>query len=213
MTLHLLGLPHSQSTRASTVCAFTAKLCKFAEMMAATQQIIVYSGEHNDAPCAEHVTLFTDDEQHGWYGSLDPNVIPSAATWDANDDCWRTMNARAIAAIAPRLDKHDIILILGGNAQRLVADAFPHVLSCEWAAGYEGIFSPYVCFESHAWRHYLYGKLSLDGRWFDTVIPNFFRPDDFQTADSKDDYLLFVGRMVQRKGVEVANQIAKALQT
>lgn len=211
MKLHLLGLPHTQTTRETVVCAFTAKLVKFAEMMQDKFDVIVYSGSRNDAPCVEHVPLFSDEEQQAWYGGVDPNLVPSAASWKATDLCWRTMNGRAILEINQRVDRDDIILILGGNAQRVVADMFPGILSCEWAAGYEGIFSPYVCFESAAWRHYLYGRMGLgDGRWFDSVIPNFFRPEDFRVSDVKDDYLLFVGRMVQRKGVLVASQIAEA---
>lgn len=210
MRLHLLGLPHTQTINETVVCAFTSKLVKFAEMMQDHYEIIVYSGDRNDAPCVEHVSLVTAEEQTEWYGTSDPNTLPSVAVWDATSPQWLNYNARAVAAIAARQEPGDLILILGGNAQRMVADAFPHLLSCEWAAGYEGIFSPHVCFESYAWMHYLYGKLGCDGRFFDTVIPNFFRPEDFELAEKKEDYLLFVGRMVQRKGVEAAVEIANA---
>ncbi len=213
MRLHLIGLPHTQTVvEQMTVCAFTQKVVKFGEMMTALgHEIIVYSGEHNDTVCAEHVPVFTDEQQRSWYGDHDPNLLPTIATWNATDRHWREMNARVIGELSMRIEPHDIILILAGWAQQPIAAFFPNHLSCEWAAGYEGIFSPRVCFESRAWMHYLYGKRGIEnGRAFDTVIPNYFRPQDFELADSKDDYLLFVGRVTQRKGPHIAAQIAQA---
>lgn len=210
-TLHLLGLPHTQTTLDTVACAFTAKLVKFAEMMQDDYNIVVYSGAHNDAPCVEHVQLFSDRDQRQWYGDLNPNTMPSLATWNAEDPHWVSFNERAIWMVQQRAAREDIVLILAGHAQKPVADALGRlgIQSCEWAAGYEGIFCPHVCFESHAWRHYLYGKLGLfEGRWTDTVIPNFFRPDDFQIASSKSDYLLYVGRLIRAKGINVAAEVA-----
>lgn len=48
-----------------------------------------------------------------------------------------------------------------------------------------------------------------DGRNFDAVIPNYFDVEDFTPKAEKDDYLLFIGRMINRKGPHVAVQIAK----
>ncbi len=138
-------------------------------------------------------------------------MLPTVATWEPTDISWATINSRAVAEIKQRAAPHDVILITGGTAQQPVADAFPQMLSCEWAAGYEGWASKYVCFESYAWRHYCYGKRALgDGRWFDTVIPNFFRPGDFQISEAvSSEYLLYVGRLIERKGILAANDIAK----
>lgn len=54
--------------------------------------------------------------------------------------------------------------------------------------------------------HYTYGKLlgKDDGRFFDAVIPNYFDLDDFPSPEAvrdtpKEDYVLFIGRMILRK--------------
>jgi glycosyltransferase involved in cell wall biosynthesis len=211
-TLHLIGLPHTQTVvEGMTVCAFTSKLVKFAEMMTALgYPIIVYSGEHNDAHCIEHVPCFTDEQQREWYGDHDPNLLPMIATWNSTDPCWVEMNTAVTAAIRERVAARDIILLLAGRAQKPIGDAFPGHIRCEWAVGYEGAYLPYLCFESLAWKHYLWGKWGVqDGRWYDTVIPNFFRPQDFQLRKSKSDDLLFVGRVIQRKGPQIALEVAK----
>jgi glycosyltransferase involved in cell wall biosynthesis len=42
------------------------------------------------------------------------------------------------------------------------------------------------------------------------VIPNYFDPADFTYQDEKQDYLLYFGRIISRKGVQVASDVAKA---
>jgi glycosyltransferase involved in cell wall biosynthesis len=213
----MVGLPHTQTVvEHMTVCAFTQKLVKFCEMMGALgHEIFVYSGEHNDAVCAEHIPVFTDEQQRQWYGDHDPNLLPTIATWNRNDPQWTQMNARTVSEISQRIEPGDLILLLAGLAQQPIADAFPNHTSAEWAVGYEGFFSPFCCFESYAWMHYLYGRYlgapsGGAGRWYDVVIPNFFRPEDFEPTADHDDYLLFVGRITERKGPHVAAELAKA---
>jgi glycosyltransferase involved in cell wall biosynthesis len=208
--LHLLGLPHTQTTKEHVVCAFTAKLVKLCEMLEPRGwEIFLYSGAQNEAPCKEHIPLFSDEEQVSWYGEFDPNVLPTVAKFDPNEEPWKVMNTRAIGELAPRLEPHDLLLLLAGTCQKPVADNFP-VLTAEWAAGYEGWYTNCVCFESYAWMHHCYGRRNInDGRFFDTVIPNFFRPSDFKLTREKEDYLLFVGRTIYRKGITVAAEIAK----
>lgn len=213
MRLHLVGLPHSQTTAEFVVCAFTQKLIKFVEMMEPLgHECVVYSGDENDAPASEHVQLYTRAEQEEWYGAFDANVLPAIASFDPDERPWQLMNARAVAAILERADQTDPVLLLGGLAQKPIADALPKMLVAEWAAGYDGWFSERVCFESYAWQSYCYGKRCLQtGRWYDTVIPNFFRPHDFAVdPEAPRDYLLYVGRMFANKGILVARDVARA---
>jgi glycosyltransferase involved in cell wall biosynthesis len=211
MKLHLVGLPHTQTTDDVTVCAFSSKAVKFGRMMTELgYEVILYWGPRNDAVCAEHVPLFTKREQTKWFGKHDANTLPSVAVWDPGHVGFRTMNERAIEQIQERANPaEDLLLILAGWAHKPIVDAFPTMTACEWAAGYEGICLPFVCFESYAWQHYLYGKYNMDGRFYDTVIPNFFYPEHFQISETKDDYLLYLGRLISRKGVRTASEIAK----
>jgi hypothetical protein len=208
--LHVLALPHAQTVDELTVCAFTTKTTKFCEMMRPLgYEVVLYSGDRNDAQCDEHVQCYTTEEQEEWYGVTDPNTLPSYAVWDAEARPWKVFNARCAAAVLERAGPRDLLLVLGGRAQEPVARACAPLLSCEWAAGYEGWFSDRVCFESYAWMHHCYGVRGIhDGRWFDTVIPNFFRPSEFRLGDGSGGYLLFLGRLIQRKGLLVAKEVA-----
>lgn len=210
MKLHVVSLPHTQTTNESQVCAFTQKVVKFGKMMTDLgYEVIIYAGEENEAVCAEHVTCVTKKQQLRWYGEFDPNTLPTVATFDPEDVQWVAMNERVIQEIEQRIEPEDIICLTMGRSQMVIAQAFPQNRSVEWAVGYEGIFSSFCCFESYAWMHHRYAVNGInDGRFYDTVIPNFFFTEQFSLAETPEDYLLFVGRITQRKGIHVAAQIA-----
>jgi glycosyltransferase involved in cell wall biosynthesis len=45
--------------------------------------------------------------------------------------------------------------------------------------------------------------------WFDAVIPNAFTPEEFEFSETKKDYILYFGRIVESKGLNVAIQATK----
>ena len=60
--------------------------------------------------------------------------------------------------------------------------------------------------------HNLYGRTGQeDGGWYDAVIPNYFDPEDFPYQETKGDYVLYIGRLIYRKGLDIAVQVTKAL--
>lgn len=214
MRLHLIGLPHTQLVRDTVVCAFTAKAHKFVEMMK-DYDVVAYWGDECDIERGgfgfEHVKTFSAKEQEKWFGKIDPNVLPTLPVWNGNDPHWQTMNKRVIKEIKKRIEPGDLILSLAGYNQQMITREFPNNIACEWAAGYPGWCEPFVCFESYSWMHHCYGLRGIgDGRWFDTVIPNFFRPYEFSVdEDAPRDYLLYVGRLISRKGIHTAWEIAR----
>jgi glycosyltransferase involved in cell wall biosynthesis len=85
-------------------------------------------------------------------------------------------------------------------------------MTIESGIGYNGVFAKYRVFESYAWMHYMYGSLGMkDGSWYDCVIPNYFDPEDFPLCEEKEAYFLYIGRIIKRKGVELASQVAARL--
>lgn len=210
-TVHLVGLPHTETIPDFATCAYTQKVGKLAKMLTeAGTRVILYAGEQNSYPCAEHVTLVTRKEQKAWFGKPDLNDLERGGfDWEQESPWWKAMNGRAAAAILSRANQQDLVLLSAGWSQKPIADALASMLCVELGVGYQGFFT-HAAFESEAWRHHAYGlKGVTDGRWFDTVIPNFFDSEDFPHLNDGDgDYLLYVGRLVARKGVQVAARIA-----
>lgn len=203
--IHLLGLPHTETTRAWSWCAYTQKTRKLADMLTSLgHQVILYAGEASEANVAEHVTVVTQGEQGTWFGDRDWtrevfNDFDPALPW------WQSMNARAIDAIRARATAGDVLGITMGTSQLAVAEALPELRAVEVGIGYSGVFAPFRVFESYAWAHHVAGlQHADDARFFDAVIPNSFEAGDFPAGGGSGEYLLYVGRFTRRKGVEIA---------
>ena len=213
MRVHLLGLPWTQTTRRYSTCAYTQKMRRFGAMMLPLgYEVILYSGEENDADCTEHVPLLSEAERQERFGAFDPTALPGDV-WDATAEHWRLFNARAILELSRRVEPDDLLLLGAGWCHKLVADAFPSLTACEPFVGYKGIATRFRAFESHAWRAHVYGRERIDlGVWYDATIPNFFDCDEFpdcRDSPGDGDYLLFLGRVTAEKGPHIAAQIAE----
>lgn len=221
--LHIVGLPHTQTTADYATCAYTQKIVKLCRMLhGGDRQVFLYAGEHNDAPCDEHVVCVTDAEREAWFGAHNEGDLGRGGfDWNPGSPWWQAMNARAADAIRQRCDDHDLLLLIAGRSQQQIADALPHLIVAEWGVGYEGIItgktgSPAFCaWESYWHQAFVYGTLGWrfpERYGFDCVVPNFFDPDEFPHVNHGDgDYLLFVGRLIQHKGAHIAAQIAAEL--
>ena len=68
-------------------------------------------------------------------------------------------------------------------------------------------------FESYAMLHAYKGLNAVaQGNTmsaYEAVIPNYFDPADFEYRETKDDYLLFLGRIDEGKGTHIAIEVAK----
>jgi glycosyltransferase involved in cell wall biosynthesis len=214
VTVHLLGLPHTETTSAFEFCAYTAKVRKLATMLTrAGVPVVLYGGEANEALVAEHVPLTTPAEQRAWWPHWNPQRT-AFNDFDPESAPWRVWNQRVADAIVPRLQAGDVVGFTMGTAQQpLWAQvARPDVLPVEVGVGYVGVWAPYRVFESHAWRHYLAAREATDEvRLYDTVIPNFFEPEALPAGAGGGGYLLFMGRLTRRKGPHIAAEAAKRL--
>ncbi len=208
---HLLGLAHLPTHRNYSACAYTQKVIKLSSMLKALgHHVVFYGGECSEIECDEFVQVLSTAERLACYGDYDWRR--EFFRHDGNDMAHRLFNRRAISAIRGRQQPGDFLLCPMGTYHKPIAGAVKDLWVVEPGIGYEGVFSCYRVFESYAWMHFIYGLTRQpDGRWYDAVIPNYFDPSDFPFQEEKAGYALFIGRVVKRKGVEVAVQVTKAL--
>jgi len=212
MRIHLVApTPHRDIVNDWEPDAYVGKCLRLCTMLTSIgHDVTLYAGPRCDAPVAEHVPVVSDGDRAGWF---------TGETWeqtvfdqfDPTSAPWRTVNARTVAAIRKRIEPRDIVFLTMGSAQRPILEAFPAHVVAESGVGYEGVLlGAHRCYESYAWMHYIWGRTDVaDGRWFDTVIPNAFDPADLQFSAAKDDYLLYMGRLIPRKGLEVVAALAE----
>lgn len=216
MRFHVVSLPHTNTTEGFSSCAYTEKVRNFCRMMMDRgHEVFLYAGETNSTPCTEHVACTTEEERLEFLGGKHY----TAASFDYTLRHWVRFNQRAADKIRSRALKKDFLCVIGGVAQKQVADSLPNMTCVEFGVGYGGFFSKFRVFESYAWMHTCYGARSMnnphgvDGQWFDTVIPGYLDPTLFPVVPRKDrqDYFLYVGRLTDRKGYKIAMQVCEHL--
>jgi glycosyltransferase involved in cell wall biosynthesis len=124
-------------------------------------------------------------------------------------------NKTAGQEIASRKNPNDLIMCFHGWENRGAAEQNSDLFIVEPSIGYDiaAIFAPYRVFTSYAQMHMYYGRqnMLMSPAWFDAVIPNAFSIDEFEFSNTKKDYILYFGRVVELKGINIAIQATKAV--
>lgn len=207
--LHLLTLPHTVTHHDYVACAYTQKNLKFAKMMTLRgHEVIHYGHERSEVVCSEHVTVTDDAVLREAYGDHDwrRHQFRHNTTDHANQEFVR----RAIPEVQRRVRQNDFLLCSWGIGHQPIANAVPQAIAVEPGVGYtSGHFSQWRAYESHAVRNSVEG-LKNPQNWYSRVIPNYFDPADFTYSDTKDDYVLFLGRVSELKGISTCIQATAA---
>lgn len=213
MRLHVVGLPHTDVNPEYTACAYTQKHLKFCNMMYDLgHEVFSYAGEHSTCRAKEHYVITSDADKKRWFGEFDFHSDFFPDIWNPADLHWSESNAKAIEYISRIIEPGDIICIIAGWCHKPIADYFSNNPTVEYGIGYQGTFSNFRVYESYSHMHQNYGSNDRtdNGRYYDAVIPNYFDPDDF-TIGEKEDYHVFLGRFIRRKGIETAVEATRRL--
>lgn len=214
MRFHVLGIPHTVTTKEYNACAFTQKVFKFGKMMKARGHTIIHYGhEDSNLDCTENVPVVSNEDFELCYGSR--NWKSDFFKYDINDYAHRIFRKNTIREIERRKKKNDFILPFWGVGHKEICDFHSDLITVEPGIGYaDEPFAPWKIFESYAMMHAYYGLKAAKNcmqNWYDVVIPNYFDPEDFDYCEEKDDYFLFLGRVYEGKGVQIAIQVTEKL--
>lgn len=212
MRFHVVALPHTQVTTAFTSCAFTEKIRRFCIMMTNLgHEVYLYAGDENEAPVTEHISCISEEVRSY---SLQGRHY-TTGSFDTKLPHWMIFNDNVKIEIAKRLQPKDFICLIGGTAHKEIADHFPNHMSVEFGIGYGGTFAKYRVFESYAWMHSIYAgyknPTTVDGEFFDAVINGYIEPEMFPKGSGKGDYYFFIGRLIERKGFKIAQEVCERL--
>lgn len=182
-------------------------------MKARGHEIIHYGHEDSDVDCGEHVTVITNKVWKKCYGDYDWRK--TNFKYDVNDIAYTIFKENAILEIGKRKKPNDIILPFWGNPMKPICDAHSDLIIVEPGIGYAwGHFAPFKIFESYAMHSAYYGLKSVgvcNESWYDCVIPNYFNLSDFEYCENKENYFLYLGRVYDGKGLNIAIQVTEKI--
>jgi len=225
---HLPGLPHiATNKKEALACAFSQKVIKMAQMLKRLGHTVYFYGiEGSEVECDEYIQVSTQAILREAYGDYDK----SKETYRHGVDniATRTFNENCIMEIRKRMQSNDFLLIPFSPAMyRQLIDTLYNkyvnigdglYLIVEMGIGYRGTYCPFRVWESSSQMHFQYGLESAhdgggskNGGSYDVVIPNYFDPDDFTYSEDKEDYFLYLGRIITRKGVSTAVQTTQKI--
>ena len=203
MRFHALGIPHTITSKKYLSCAYTQKVVKFCKMMTDLgHEVIHYGHEFSEVQCTEHVTVVEDKWFQMTYGSRKTTEF---FEFSSNDLPYIIFNENATREIDNRKQPGDFLLPFFGYSHKKICDYHSDMNIVEPGIGYpQDHFAEYKVWESYAILHAYYG---LEGvGWCNTsptniVIPNYFDGDDFEFKTEKKNYVLYLGRVLEAKGI------------
>jgi glycosyltransferase involved in cell wall biosynthesis len=214
LRFHVLAIQHTVSSKEYGACAFTQKVVKFCDMMTKLGHTVIhYGNELSDVVCTEHVTVLSA-QTHGRV--YDRDWRSTRFQYSLEDDAYKEFNDRAIAEIGKRKQPNDFLLAFWGIGHKSICDAHPDMIAVEPGIGYNPdlSFCRWRVYESYAQLHSSRGTDAATERmnWYHAVVPNYFDADDFTyDPSSKEEYYLYLGRIVGDKGVLTAIEVTQAI--
>jgi glycosyltransferase involved in cell wall biosynthesis len=206
---HILAVPHTITRKDYSACAFTQKALKFGKMMHRRGHIIIHYG-HNESEieCTEQVNITDNQLFQETYGHYDWKK--ELFKHNVADNCNQTYNRRAIEEIGKRKQHRDFLLLFWGIGHADVAKAHPDMICVEPGRGcFNTPCTPFSIYESYAVMNYVYGQEKWQPKWTDAVIPNYFDLEDFKFNPKPGKYFVYLGRVIESKGIGIAVDIAK----
>lgn len=192
MKIHVLVNPRNPTGLMNRIDPFAVHAFKYIKHLSQHYHMIHYGLEGSIVDC-EHI-----------------DVPPIKGPLDCSD-----FNRVAGEEIAKRKEPGDIIACFFGVDNKA---ACLMNQDCKWvepSIGYRanGVFSNYRVFTSYANMHFYYGErgMLMSPSWFDAVIPNPFTISEFEYCADKEDYFLYLGRVVEEKGITLAIQATQKL--
>jgi tetratricopeptide (TPR) repeat protein len=209
--LHILGVAHTIPHEDYLVCAFTAKVLLFPEVIQPFGwNVIEYSNEGSVSSARQHVPILTKDRLQA-LSRRKSREEPLDADVD-NTDIKKEFQQVLLEKIRSHASPGDIVCHVWGpnmDVYNLLRDCHHVELSVGYTAS-PGL--PFRVYESSAWMHWHYGKAGQeDGNHYKWVIPSAFDADRWSFHEKPDEYAIFLGRVTQRKGMNTIVDIARRM--
>jgi glycosyltransferase involved in cell wall biosynthesis len=206
------AIPHTVTARSYTACAYTQKVLKFCSMMTARGHEVIHLGHpDSEAECTAHYDVTDDTTLDLSYG--DHDWRRHQFRHNVSDYAYQEFNRRAIEVVKSIGQSGDFLCCPFGIGHAALAEQARKqgIRVTEPGVGYTSghLTESWRAYESHAVRTAVEGARSPQN-WYSWVIPNYFDVQDFDYSAQKQDYVLFLGRVTELKGITTCIQATAA---
>ena len=213
--IHIYGMPHTITVRDDPrfmTCAYTTKVFLLAKkFFDEGHEVVHYGVEGSNVPCTENVEYIPRKLWEKCHGNRDVGSFHEHST---DSETYQFAGKNLPTEINKRITDptNEVVLASFGYWNKNLKNINSAAL-IEYGIGYTGTFSKYRVYESYSWQHVNLGRTNyITGqKWDDAVIPGYVEPGEFEYSDKKDNYILFVGRIIDTKGIFIAHQLAQKL--
>jgi len=216
MRIHVIGQANLPALKKYSSNPFTQKIINFIKMMKPLYPIYFYGVEGSQVDATQSISVVPHALWNTYYGQFD--WINFYYKKDPTDIVHQTFIANTIQEIRSNYQEGDIIVFFDGIENKKIIERLPsHFVHVEAGIGYSAKpWARFRIFESYAILHAHLGQLGLmgyiEGQLDWVVIANFLDPDElYPTANPKRENYLFMGRLIQNKGLEIAIEVTRAL--
>lgn len=225
----MLSMAHLPVSERYISCAFTQKIVKFSKMMLSLgHEVYIYGAEGSDAPCTKFFQTHTLQDIRDQFGEGD-NRFDIGYNFEEKEGfkfdrgtsskLILKMYKNAIKLVNENKKEDDFLVVTMGNYHEPIAKAVNMLLTIENGVAYAYSKAKFRAFESAQMQNYTYGmeaerlkeKYKKDGSFYDRVIPNYFDNKDYDFQPKKEDYFLYLGRIIPTKGINIAIETTKRI--
>lgn len=210
MVFHCLSIPYAATSKQYSLCAFTQKVLKFCnEMTKRGHTVYHYGRKESEVVCTENVICISENPiNESWrQKGFNQNIY---------QPCFQEFNSKVVSEIRKRKkSSQEFLMCWFGIGHELIAEELKNeMFVVEPSIGYDSQFAPIRIYETVAQLHRMSG---LDGRFngnYDpnttAILPGFYE-EDFKFKDKKEDYFLYLGRVVEAKGCLEIKEVCESL--
>ncbi len=207
-TLHVLGIPHTLIHPYFNICSFTKNTWSWSEMMMKhTPFRVIYYGaeesrEYMKGICHEFVPVI---EQKTIYSH---KPLWLTKIYDDSPNLNTVFKKNCETQITDRYNKNDIIIHTWFNYPLTLPE---HCIQCCINIGcFTPVSTPFRSFVSYSCMSInLERQKKEDPNFYDRVIPPTFDISKYPYCEEPQDYFVYLGRIIKRKGIQIIIDLAK----
>ena len=215
MRIIILGVPHTKTIDPAvsgiTDCAFTMKAWNLCRMMVDEGHEVVHIGTEGSNPaCSRNIDVMSHDEWEPVFGQrADSQLLKTDLPPEYAAKYHERVRA-AIVSLGWPAKSAIVCLPWGGEQISAVAGIDQYIVAS--GIGNSHPFAEYRVYESYANLHACLDKEGNlhTAKWYHVVIPNGLDPTLFGPVErEKKPFALFMGRIMENKGLRVAVQACR----